>query len=216
AILSYKWPIKVTGVVNSYLNGILKGKTIAGVKFNTLKEGLKNKKIREALEENPLFNALLRNTVVPTILKSGEKINVIPSEAAIYFDARLLPAEDKEKFFVRIKKICGKDIEITRLDGNIPDPEPSPYNTKFFKGIKDIIKKSKGDIPVLPCLLTGASDLRYFRRLNIPAYGFFPAVFDKDEILRMHGKNERISIENYMNAIEMTKEIVGFLATCKD
>jgi len=215
AILSHKWPIKVTGVVNSYLNGILKDKTIEGVRFNTLKEGIKNKKIREVLEANPLFNALLRNTVVPTILKSGEKINVIPSEATIYFDARLLPQENKEKFFTRIKKLCDKDTEIIRLDGNTVDPKPSSYNTEYFKGIKEIIQRSMGDIPVLPCLLTGASDLRYFRNLNIPSYGFFPAVFNKEEILKMHGKNERISVENYINAIEMTKDIVNFLAKCR-
>ncbi|MCX7966006.1 MAG: M20/M25/M40 family metallo-hydrolase [Syntrophorhabdaceae bacterium] len=216
AILSYKWPIKVTGVVNSYLNGILKDKVIEGVRFNTLKEGLKNKKIKEALEANPLFNALLRNTVTPTILKSGEKINVIPSEATVYFDARLLPREDKESFFSKIKKLCGEDVEIIRIDNSSADPKPSPYNTEYFTGIKNIIRRAKGDIPVLPCLLTGASDLRYFRNLNIPAYGFFPAVFSKDEIMRMHGKNERISIENYLNAIEITKEIVRFLASCKD
>jgi len=215
AILSHKWPIKVTGVVNSYLNGILKDKTIEGVRFNTLKEGIKNKKIRKVLEANPLFNALLRNTVVPTILKSGEKINVIPSEATIYFDARLLPQENKEKFFTRIKKLCDKDTEIIRLDGNTVDPKPSSYNTEYFKGIKEIIQRSMGDIPVLPCLLTGASDLRYFRNLNIPSYGFFPAVFNKEEILKMHGKNERISVENYINAIEMTKDIVNFLAKCR-
>jgi len=215
AILSHKWPIKVTGVVNSYLNGILKDKTIEGVRFNTLKEGIKNKKIREVLEANPLFNALLRNTVVPTILKSGEKINVIPSEATIYFDARLLPQENKEKFFTRIKKLCDKDTEIIRLDGNTVDPKPSSYNTEYFRGIKEIIQRSMGDIPVLPCLLTGASDLRYFRNLNIPSYGFFPAVFNKEEILKMHGKNERISVENYINAIEMTKDIVNFLAKCR-
>ncbi|HOP85640.1 MAG TPA: M20/M25/M40 family metallo-hydrolase [Syntrophorhabdaceae bacterium] len=214
-IISHKWPIKVTGVVNSYLNGILKDKTIEGVRFNTLKEGLKNKKIREALEANPLFNALLRNTVVPTILKSGEKINVIPSEATIYFDARLLPQENKENFFSRIKKLCGKDVEVIMLDGSAVDPKPSSYNTEYFKGIKETIRRSKGDIPVLPCLLTGASDLRYFRNLNIPAYGFFPAVFDKEEILKMHGKNERISVENFINAIEMTKDIVNFLAKCR-
>lgn len=214
-ILTYKWPIKITSVVNSYLNGILKGKTIEGVRFNTLKEGVKNKKIKEALEANPLFNALLKNTVVPTILKSGEKINVIPSEANVYFDARLLPQEDKEKFFKKIEKICGKEIEVIRLDKSTFDPKPSSFKTEYFKGIKNIIHKVKGNIPVLPCLLTGASDLRYFRNLNIPAYGFFPAVFNKDEIMRMHGKNERISVENYLNAIEITKDIVRFLSTCR-
>ncbi len=114
-----------------------------------------------------------------------------------------------------IERLCGKDIEIVRISKGVPDPVPSPYNTEFFKGIKKIITDNFGDIPVLPSLLTGASDLRYFRSLGIPSYGFFPAVCSKDEVMRMHGKNERISIKNFYDAIDRTYDIVEFLSTCK-
>ena len=63
------------------------------------------------MEDVPLYNALLRNTVTPTILKGGEKINVIPTESSVSFDARLLPTEKHEAFFKRIGQLgrerCG-------------------------------------------------------------------------------------------------------------
>lgn len=215
SILSYEWPIKITGVVNTYLSGILKGKGLLGEKFSSLRDAMKDKRIKKSIEENPLYNALIKNTVTLTILKSGEKVNVIPSESEAYFDARLLPNENSQLFMKKIERLCGKDIEIVRISKGVPDPVPSPYNTEFFKGIKKIITDNFGDIPVLPSLLTGASDLRYFRSLGIPSYGFFPAVCSKDEVMRMHGKNERISIKNFYDAIDRTYDIVEFLSTCK-
>jgi len=216
SILSYEWPVRVTGVVNTYLTGILKGKGLGGFKFPSLKEALKDKRFKKAIEDNPLYNALIKNTVTLTILKSGEKINVIPSESEAYFDARLLPQEDREAFMKKIERLCGRDIEIVRISSGTSDPIPSPYNTGYFKGIKKVIEGSMGEIPVLPSLLTGASDLRYFRNLGIPSYGFFPVVLSKDDVVRMHGRNERIPIEGFCDAVERTHEIVEFLAAYKD
>ncbi|MCX8109838.1 MAG: M20/M25/M40 family metallo-hydrolase [Syntrophorhabdaceae bacterium] len=212
SILSYDWPVKVTGIVNTYLTGIFKGKGLKDFQSSSLKEALKDKKFRRSIEDNPLYNALIKNTVTLTILKSGEKINVIPSESEAYFDARLLPQEDREAFMKKIERLCGRDIKIERISSGSSDPIPSPYKTSYFTGIKKVLERSMGNIPVLPSLLTGASDLRYFRNLGIPSYGFFPVVLSKEDVVRMHGKDERIPIQNFCDAIDRTHEIVQFLA----
>jgi acetylornithine deacetylase/succinyl-diaminopimelate desuccinylase-like protein len=72
-----------------------------------------------------------------------------------------------------------------------------------------------GPIPVLPFLTTGATDLRYFRNLGIPAYGFFPIILSNEELFRMHGKNERISIAALKQGVVGMYEIAKFLATVK-
>lgn len=214
AILSYEWPFKPTNIVNTYLNGILKGKKVNGFTFKGLKESLNNKRFKDFIENNPVYNALLRNTVTLTILKAGEKINVIPDESFAYFDARLLPTEKHEHFFKKINSLAGKDIQVVRIGSEISEPAPSGYNTPLFKGIKGVVNKTKGVIPVLPFITTGATDLRYFRNLGVTAYGFFPATIAVDDILRMHGKNERISIESLQEGLEGTYGIVKFLASC--
>jgi acetylornithine deacetylase/succinyl-diaminopimelate desuccinylase-like protein len=213
AILSYDWPFKPTNIVNTYMNGILKGKKGKGFAYTNLKESLKNKYFRDFLEDNPSYNALLRNTVTLTILKGGDKVNVIPATSQAYFDARLLPTENHEMFFKKIKKLCGDNVEIELIGSGSSKSVPSGYNNGYFNGMRQIVKKLNGPIPVLPFLMTGASDLRYFRNLGILSYGFFPATFTNDEFLRMHGKNERISVEALNEGLEGTNEIVKFLAS---
>jgi len=212
SILSYEWPFKITNVVNAYMNGLFKDKKINGMKFKDLKDALTDKRFKRFLDENPIYNALLRNTVTLTVLKGGEKVNVIPSESIAYFDARLLPTEKHEVFFKKIHKLAGKDVEIERIGSGISEPAPSGFNTLYFKGIKNILKKTKTDMQVLPFITTGATDLRYFRNLGITAYGFFPATIPIEDILRMHGKNERISIDGFIDGIKNTYDIAKFLS----
>jgi acetylornithine deacetylase/succinyl-diaminopimelate desuccinylase-like protein len=215
AIMSYQWPFKPTSIVSTYLNGILKGEKVKGFTFTSLKQTLGNKQFRDFVENNPVYNALLRNTVTPTILKGGEKINVIPAESSISFDARLLPTESHSNFFKKIERLAGKDVEVIPVGTGESNPLPSGYNTPYFRGIKKVVNTLMGPVPVLPFLTTGATDLRYFRNLGIPAYGFFPITLPNEELFRMHGKDERISVAALKQGLVGMYEIVKFLATVK-
>jgi acetylornithine deacetylase/succinyl-diaminopimelate desuccinylase-like protein len=215
AIMSYQWPFKPTSIVSTYLNGILKGEKVKGFTFTSLKQTLGNKQFRDFVENNPVYNALLRNTVTPTILKGGEKINVIPAESSISFDARLLPTESHSNFFKKIERLAGKDVDVIPVGTGKSNPLPSGYNTPYFRGIKKVVNTLMGPVPVLPFLTTGATDLRYFRNLGIPAYGFFPITLPNEELFRMHGKDERISVAALKQGLVGMYEIVKFLATVK-
>jgi acetylornithine deacetylase/succinyl-diaminopimelate desuccinylase-like protein len=211
-ILSCKWPLKPTAIASAYIDGIFRGKKEKGYAFKNLREALNNKRFRASMEDVPLYNALLRNTVTPTILKGGEKINVIPTESSVSFDARLLPSENHEAFFKKIKLLAGKDVELARVSEFVSKPAPSGYNNDYFKGIRHVMEGMEGKgLPVLPYITTGATDLRYFRDLGITAYGFFPVILSSDEILRMHGKDERISVENIHKGLDGTYQILKFL-----
>jgi acetylornithine deacetylase/succinyl-diaminopimelate desuccinylase-like protein len=212
-IISYEWPFRATSVVSAFMKGIFQGTKGRGYKFTTLKETLKEEGFRRLVENDPMYNALLRTTVTPTMLKAGEKINVIPDESYAYFDARLLPTESYEDFMATITRIAGKDVEVVPVSGNNVSPAPSGYSTRYFKGIKGELKDLYGSIPVLPFVTRGATDLRYFRDLGIIAYGFCPMTLSNDEYLRMHGVNERISVDSMREGLKGTRRIVKFLST---
>jgi acetylornithine deacetylase/succinyl-diaminopimelate desuccinylase-like protein len=213
-ILSHKWPLTPTAVASAYIEGIFKGRKKSGYNYGNLKEALKDKNFRARMEEVPLYNALLRNTITPTILKGGEKINVIPTESSVSFDARLLPTEKHEGFFKRIRQLAGKDVDVVRVNQSVSRPAPSGYNNSYFKGIRNVVESMEGEnLPILPYITTGATDLRYFRDLGITAYGFFPITLSSDDFLKMHGKNERISVENIHKGLEGTYQIVRFLGS---
>lgn len=212
-ILSHRWPLRAMPITSAYLGGILRGKRIGGVEFPGLKEALKVPKWRKALEGNEIYNAILRNTVTLTMLRGGEKVNVIPTESSATFDARLLPGETHERFFRKVRQLAGSEVVIERIGEKIGEPGPSRYNTAYFQGVKSCITSLKGRIPVLPFVTTGATDLRYFRDLGVPAYGFFPVTLTKEEHMRMHGRDERISLENIREGLEGCRGIVDFLAS---
>ncbi len=204
----YHWPFKATPVASAYLNGLLRGRKVKGRAFTSLTAALTDEWFQKYVEDIPAYNSILRNTVTPTILRAGEKINVIPSEASAYFDARLLPSEHHGTFFKRIRSLAGKDVEVTPISAGEADPVRSGYRTAYFRCLEEVIHGLKGNIPVLPYIMTGATDLRHFRDKGIPAYGFFPVVMTREDLGRMHGKNERISVENIYQGLEGVYEIV--------
>lgn len=212
-IISHQIPFKPTNIVTKYLNGLLKGKRINGVTYDTLPKALKNEAFRNFIKNHPVYNALLRNTVTLTMLKGGDKVNVIPTESVAQFDSRILPKENHEAFLRRMQRVAGPDVEVVSTAKG--ESIPSAFNTPYFSAISKVVRRIKGDVPVLPFVTTGATDLRYFRRLGIPAYGFFPMTLSKEELFRMHGVNERISVDNMAEALEGTIGIVRALASHK-
>ncbi len=211
-IISTRLPLKPTGVVTRYLNGLFQGRKIGGMQFSNAKDALRNTKFLAFVEGDPMLNAMLRNTVAATMLNAGEKVNVIPTESTAGFDARILPGESHEGFLHRMRKIAGPEVELL-LTSDRTDSAASSYNTPYFRFLAAAVRELKGDMPVLPFLTTGATDLRHFRNLGIPAYGFFPVALPKEEELRMHGLNERLSVANLIEGLRGTEKIVRAIAS---
>jgi len=210
-IIEEKRPLRPTPIVTRYMNGRFKGKKIAGMTFSSLREALKDKRFRAFVESDPSLNSLLTNSVALTMLRAGDKVNVIPPESVAYFDARILPNVDHGAFLNKVRKSAGPEVEVSLV--NETHSVPSSYSTPYFRSIARAVRSVAGPIPVLPFMTTGATDLRHFRSLGIPAYGLFPMVLPDEEHLRMHGVNERLSIESLEQGLKATGEIVRFLAS---
>jgi acetylornithine deacetylase/succinyl-diaminopimelate desuccinylase-like protein len=67
----------------------------------------------------PQRYSMLRTSIVPTILKAGFRVNVIPSEAEATLDVRALPDEDMDKLYAEMQKVIGDSaVKIERVAGN--------------------------------------------------------------------------------------------------
>jgi len=210
-IIDAQLPFKLTRIATRYLNGVLKGRKVARIQFSDLKEALLDQGFRRFIEGRPAYNALLKNTVTLTMLKAGDKINVIPMEATAYFDARIFPEVKHERFLRQMARIAGPDVQLTPIQKTFS--VPSSFNTPYFTNIAKAVRGVTGPIPVLPDLTTGATDLRHFRARGVTAYGFFPIRLPAEEHMRMHSVNERLSVRSLEEGQECMDEIVRFLAT---
>jgi acetylornithine deacetylase/succinyl-diaminopimelate desuccinylase-like protein len=165
--------------------------------FENAAAALQTKRGRAFLLSDPYRNAILRNTVVPTVLKGSDKTNIIPGEASAQLDIRLLPDQDTAAFHHELDRVIG-DTSVH----SVVFPGVTPYynasiNTAMVRAVETVIAKMLPGVPVGTPLATGATDRPTYAQLGIEAYGLEPFLVESsDELKEVHGNNERVSVEN--------------------
>ena len=140
------------------------------------------------------FEPMLHNTVNATIVRGGEKINVIPSEVTVELDGRLLPGYTPADMIAELRRLVGDDVEFEVISH---DPGTSEPDMGLFDTLSVILSEADPDGIPVPLLLPAFTDARFFSRLGIQTYGFLPmklpAGFNFNETI--HAADERIPAE---------------------
>jgi len=87
----------------------------------------------------------------------------------------------------------------------------SEIDNEFYESIGEIMKKIDPEAKMLPFMVPGTTDNRFFRWKGSVAYGFHPMIveMDMEEMTKLaHGKNERISVENLKFGTEFYYQLV--------
>ncbi len=140
------------------------------------------------------FNAVLRNTVSPTIVHGGEKINVIPAEVALELDGRMVPGFAREAFVAEVQAVVGPEAEVTITEH---DPGPSAPDMGWFDTVGEILSAMDPGSYAVPIVLPGVTDARFLSKLGIQTYGYTPMRLpaQMDFISSIHGADERLPVE---------------------
>jgi acetylornithine deacetylase/succinyl-diaminopimelate desuccinylase-like protein len=154
-------------------------------------------------ERAKMTEPLLRNTVNATIVRAGEKVNVVPAFVDVELDARALPGFGPDDVIAEVQQIVGDDIELelVRYDAGPPEPRLDQFET-----LGQIIRELEpGAVPV-PLLQAGVTDARFFAQLGIQNYGFLPLRLPGDFRFAtlIHAADERVPAD----AIEFGAEAV--------
>ena len=152
---------------------------------------------------------LFLDTVQVTVLDGGDRINVIPGRATARLDIRLLPDTDSDAFLKRIREALGKGIDVRVLVTAPPSP-PSPASGRLYAAFE---KGMGGDAPVVPTLVPGFTDSRLFRERGIPAYGISPFALEGDDLMGIHGPDERIPLAELDRGVERMRKILSVYAS---
>ena len=142
-----------------------------------------------------LFAPLFRNTVTPTLVRGGERINVVPNEVSVDLDGRLLPGLDPEQLVSELTEVAGAglqspiDIEVLQYD-----PGPSGPDLGLFDTLSGVLREADPEGIPVPMLMPAATDGRLFARLGIQIYGFLPMLLPDtlDFAATIHGPDERV------------------------
>lgn len=87
-------------------------------------------------------------------------------------------------------------------------PNLSPSDTAVYRGLAAALRARMPNVEVTPTILTGASDSWVFRRYGLHSYGFSPFVIDAGELFRIHGIDERVSVENVRAGVRTYTELL--------
>ena len=141
-----------------------------------------------------LVGATLRNTVNPTMVDAGYKVNVVPGQASAQVDGRFLPGYEEE-FFAEVDAVLGPDIQREMLVHHIA------FETEFSGGVVDAACQALGEADpgarVVPYTLSGGTDSKAFWPLGIRCFGFVPLQLPADLNFAglFHGVDERVPVD---------------------
>jgi carboxypeptidase PM20D1 len=161
------------------------------------------------LFKKPILEALnAHTTTAPTIIQGGVKNNVIPTVAEATINFRILPGESIESVQAHIEKTVGDKIRVEPV-GFLTNPSPvSRVDSENYKNLEKTIRSVFPDAVVVPGLVGGGTDARYFYEISDDVYRFYPIRINSQSMERFHGIDEKISKENYEEMIQFTYQLI--------
>ena len=167
-----------------------------------------------AIASDPFFNSQLRDTLVPTIIAGGYAPNVIPAEAAVVLNCRLLPDSNPDEFIAGLRAAIADDaISITVLEEpRLPFPPPMKMDDELFSAISVAGAELVPGAKVVGAMLSGVTDSEYLRRRGVVTYGLGPLSLQENQV-NIHGANERLSLDDYYSHFKLLYSVVHEFVT---
>jgi acetylornithine deacetylase/succinyl-diaminopimelate desuccinylase-like protein len=196
ALDSARLPVRITPAASSMVDAIARElpRPLALPLRGLLQPRLTDRLLDLLGERLALFDPLVHNTASANVLAAGEKINVIPGEASVQLDCRMVPGCTPEELFAELRALAGVELEleVLRHDPVAADPDMTLFAT-LAGALRDLDPGAKP----IPLLLPGATDGRFFARLGIQTYGFLPMPLPADlNFMRLiHAENERVPVD---------------------
>lgn len=152
--------------------------------------------------------AAARNTAAPTVLRAGDKSNIIPGSAEAIVDYRALPDREDE-LLAEVARLAGENVEVERLRSM--HPIASPIDGPFIDTISAALTAEDPDGVVVPYLLPASTDNKHFARLGVHGYGFVPLRVpdDFDVYGQFHSADECVPVESLYFSARVTARILA-------
>jgi len=171
-------------------------------RFNALFDPAKAPKVRQYLAEyDPSDYSMLHTSISPNIIAGGFQVNVIPSTAEATLDIRALPDENMPGFYDLMRKVINDPaVRVVPNNRNArPAGAPSRIDSDIYHAIEAANRKVY-NVPTIPQMSTGATDMSILRSKGMQCYGVGPAsdVEDAAKGFGAHSDQERL-LEDSLN-----------------
>ena len=214
-LAGHAWPVQLNDVTRAFFerSAAIEGGQL-GEDMRSIAQNPADSAAAARLSESPHLNALLRTTCVATMLEAGHVENALPQSARATVNCRILPGESPDEVEATLVSILADpEIQISRVREPTASP-PSPLTDEILGTIERLTEEMWPGVPVVPTMSTGATDGLYVRNAGIPVYGV-GAIFEDTEDNRAHGRDERVAVDRFYEALEYWYRIVKELSTAR-
>ena len=219
---SFHFPVHTNEITRNYFREtatLTTGQLSADLKAVSLERP--DRAAVERISKDPYFNSLLRTTCVATMLGGGHAPNALPQSARANVNCRIFPGEEPEEVRKTLERVAGDPkvtvtmVTQTSSDGRpapVQSVPPSPLLPELTAAMKKTVASMWPGLPLVATMSTGASDGKYLRVAGIPTYGIACMFFELDDN-RAHGKDERISVQDFFEGLEFNYRLLKALST---
>jgi acetylornithine deacetylase/succinyl-diaminopimelate desuccinylase-like protein len=212
---SWRPPMRLNATTREFFHRLA---TISSPEDVQLYTHLEDPAVQAKLRESKIFyNSMLRTSVVPTIVRGGFRENVIPAEAEATLDVRAMPDENMDQLIATLRSLINDpEISVERLTAGQQRPlaPPSDIQNEMFAALERAQKSFFPEAITLPLMQTGATDSAQLRAKGVQAYGIGIPLSD-DDLRRVHGNDERVSIEDLGKFTDYLHAVVLDVAASK-
>ena len=153
-------------------------------------------------------NAMLRTTTALTVVRSGDKDNVIPGQAEAVVNFRILPGDTREQVLQHVRAQVGEAFEVSEVPGaNDATPVTSTSSASYQLLARTVRSLFPGTV-VAPGLYIAGSDSQHFVPIADHIYRFSPMRARPQDLARFHGTNERIAVANLAELVRFYHQLL--------
>jgi len=201
-LAQYQFPVKLNEVSRAFFerSAALETGALAEDLAGVLKDPPDSAAVAR-LSAVPFYNSKLRTTCVATMMEAGHAENALPQSARVTVNCRILPGEPASEVEATLRRLAADDrIALRAVYAPVPSP-PSPLTPAIMGPIERLVAEQFPHVPIVPVMEAGATDGLFLRNAGIPTYGI-SAVFEEQNDVRAHGRDERLRVQSFYEALE--------------
>ena len=212
-VRDYRFPLEFNDTTRVFFSrvGAKRGDAL-GQAMTALVANPADKAAEDLVSTDKMYNSMLRTTCVATLIEGGHAQNALPQRAVANVNCRMFPGRSADETQAMLEAAIGNPaVKVEQKVRGKPIAKSPPMHPWLIGPMEQLAAKHWPGVPVIPTMLTGATDGVYLAAVGIPTYGV-PGPWVDPDGNGTHGLNERIEIRSLMEGRDYLYDLVRVLS----